>query len=181
MRFYHLVLCGILVISMQTLSAQESGSGPILEEFGSVFSIPEPDLILDSEKDYKILFDIYTDQGGDSKINPLLNTVARFLNMHGQTGLSIEQMDVVVILHGAGAKNALNEEAYRKKFGRSNPNAGLLQALDRTGVNLYICGQSLYSRGFTPEDLAEPVKLSLSAMTALVHFQAEGYQLINFN
>ncbi len=150
MRFYHLVLCGILVISMQTLSAQESGSGPILEEFGSVFSIPEPDLILDSEKNYKILFDIYTDQGGDSKINPLLNTVARFLNMHGQTGLSKEQMDVVVILHGAGAKNALNEEAYRKKFGRSNPNADLLQALDRIGVEPLHLRAIPVQQGFHP-------------------------------
>jgi intracellular sulfur oxidation DsrE/DsrF family protein len=181
MRFYHLVLCGILFISLQKLSAQESGTGPILEEFGSVFSIPEPDLLLDSEKNHKILFDIYTDLGGESKINPLLNTVARFLNMHGQTGLSRDKMQVVVIMHGAGAKNALNEEAYRKKFGRSNPNADLLKALDGVGVDLYICGQSLYSRGFSPDDLAEPVKLSLSAMTALVHFQAGGYQLINFN
>ena len=181
MRFYHLVLFGILVISMQKLSAQESGSGPILEEFGPVFSIPDPDLTLDNEKTHKVLFDIYTDAGGDSKINPLLNTVARFLNMHGQTGLSKEKMDVVVILHGAAAKNALNEQAYRKKFGRSNPNAGLLTALDRIGVDLYICGQSMYSRGYTPVDLAKPLKLSLSAMTGLVHFQEEGYQLINFN
>ncbi|MGA9270037.1 MAG: DsrE family protein, partial [Lutimonas sp.] len=121
------------------------------------------------------------DQGGKAEVNPLLNTVARFLNMHGQTGLSNEQMNVVVILHGAGAKNALNEEAYRKKFGRDNPNADLLKALDRVGVDFYICGQSLYSRGFSPSDVAEPVELSLSAMTALVHFQGEGYQLINFN
>lgn len=181
MRFYHLVLCGILVISMQKLCAQESGSGPILEEFGAVYSIPDPELVLDSEKSHKVLFDIYTDQGGESKMNPLLNTVARFLNMHGQTGMRQEQMDVVVILHGAGVKNALNGEAYQKRFGRVNPNAGLLEALDGVGVDLYVCGQSLYSRGYRPEDLAAPMKLSLSAMTALVHFQEEGYQLINFN
>ena len=95
--------------------------------------------------------------------------------------LSKENMEVVVILHGAGMKNALNEEAYKKKFYRSNPNLELLKALDSVGVEIYVCGQSLYSRGFKPEDLAQPVKLSLSAMTALVHFQAEGYQLINFN
>ena len=117
----------------------------------------------------------------EAEINPLLNTVARFLNMHGQTGMKKEQFSIVVIMHGAGAKNALNEEAYLKKFGRTNPNAELLKALDSVGVNLYICGQSFYSRGFSPADLAEPVKLSLSAMTALVHFQKEGYQLINFN
>lgn len=181
MRFYHLVICAILLISLQKLSAQETQAGPILEEFGTVFSIPDPDLTLSKDENYKILFDIYTDQGGEAEINPLLNTVARFLNMHGQTGMKKEQLSIVVIMHGAGAKNALNEEAYLKKFGRSNPNAELLKALDEVGVNLYICGQSMYSRGFSPVDLAEPVKLSLSAMTALVHFQKEGYQLINFN
>ncbi len=181
MRFYHLVLCAIFVISSQKLNAQETQAGPILEEFGTVFSIPDPDLTLSKDENYKILFDIYTDQGGEAEINPLLNTVARFLNMHGQTGMKKEQLSIVVIMHGAGAKNALNEEAYLKKFGRTNPNAELLKALDSVGVNLYICGQSFYSRGFSPADLAEPVKLSLSAMTALVHFQKDGYQLINFN
>ena len=102
-------------------------------------------------------------------------------NMHGQTGLKKEQLQIVVILHGAGAKNALNDQAYHKKFGRSNPNTELLKALDGVDVDLYICGQSMYIRGYSPADLAEPVKLSLSAMTALVHFQEQGYQLINFN
>ncbi len=181
MRLYYVILCAILAISLQGMSAQQTRMGPILDEFGGVFTIPEPDLLLSKDRTYKVLFDIYTDQGGKSEINPLLNTVARFLNMHGQNGLSKEQMKVVVILHGAGAKNALNDEAYEKKFHRSNPNTELLKALDSVGVNIYVCGQSMYSRGFSPADLAESVKLSLSAMTALVHFQEEGYQLINFN
>ena len=119
--------------------------------------------------------------GGEAAINPLLNAVARFLNMHGQTGLELEQMDVVVVLHGAGVKNVLNDKAYQKKFNTDNPNAELLRALNQAGVQLYVCGQSLNSRGYDRDDLAEPVKLSLSAMTALVHFQEEGYRLINFN
>ena len=181
MRFLPFLLCVSLAFSVQNLRSQQTGTGPILNEFGGVFSIPEPDLVLSSDNRYKVMFDTYTDEGGKAEMNPLLNTVARFLNMHGQTGLSKENMEVVVILHGAGMKNALNEEAYKKKFYRSNPNLELLKALDSVGVEIYVCGQSLYSRGFKPEDLAQPVKLSLSAMTALVHFQAEGYQLINFN
>ena len=131
MRFHLLLLCGILLISASSLSAQKLGSGPILEDFGLTFEIPNPDLTLDPQKNYKVLFDIYTDQGGEEKMNPLLNTVARFLNMHGQTGLKKEQLEIVVILHGAGAKNALNDQAYEKKFGHSNPNTDLLVALDK--------------------------------------------------
>ena len=181
MRFSRLALGALLFFSVHSMSSQVSSTGPILEEYGSVFKISDPDLVLNKKKNYKIMFDIYTDPGGDDKINPLLNTVARFMNMHGQTGLDQEQMDIVVIAHGAGVKNMLNNEAYQEKFGRENPNLGLLEALDKVGVKLYVCGQSLNARGYQPESLASPLKVSLSAMTALVHFQEEGYQLINFN
>jgi intracellular sulfur oxidation DsrE/DsrF family protein len=182
MRFILLLTSLFLLgLSAEKLSAQETKSGPFLKEFGAVYAVPEADLTLEGDRTYKVLFDIYTDMGGEAAINPLLNAVARFLNMHGQTGLELEQMDVVVVLHGAGVKNVLNDKAYQKKFNTDNPNAELLRALNQAGVQLYVCGQSLNSRGYDRDDLAEPVKLSLSAMTALVHFQEEGYRLINFN
>lgn len=181
MGLFRFLICGFLTVSFQLVQAQETQAGPVIEEFGGVYSIPDAELTLSNENNYKILFDIYSDPGGKGKINPLLSTVARFLNMHGQTGLAPEQMQVVVILHGAGVRNVLNAETYKKEYGRANPNAELLDALHDAGVKLYVCGQSLRSKGFGSKDLAEPVKLSLSAMTALVHFQEEGYQLINFN
>jgi len=181
MGLFRFLLYGFLALSLHLVQAQETQAGPVIEEFGPVYSIPEADLTLSPDKNYKILFDIYSDPGGKGKINPLLSTVARFLNMHGQTGLAADQMQVVVILHGVGVRNVLNPEVYQKEHGRANPNSDLLDALHDAGVELYVCGQSLRSKGFGPEDLAEPVKLSLSAMTALVHFQEEGYQLINFN
>ena len=181
MRLFALLICLLLFGRIQEGLAQETGTGPILEEYGAVFAVPEADLNLARDKTHKVIFDIYTDLGGEAEMNPLLNTVARFMNMHGQNGLSKEQMKIAVVLHGAGMKNALNDAAYRDKFGKDNPNTRLLEALDKTGVELYVCGQSMKSRGFSKEDLASPVKLSLSAMTALVHFQENGYQIINFN
>jgi intracellular sulfur oxidation DsrE/DsrF family protein len=103
------------------------------------------------------------------------------MNMHGQTGLTGEQMEIVVILHGAGVKNVLNDKTHEEKFRKANPNGGLLAALQEAGVDLFVCGQSLKSRGYAKEDLADPVKVSLSAMTALVHYQEKGYRIINFN
>ena len=181
MRLFALFICLLTFGSVQTVLAQETQTGPVLEEFGAVFAVPEADLNLAVDKTHRVIFDVYTDPGGEAEMNPLLNTVARFLNMHAQNGLDAEKMKVAVILHGAGMKNALSDKAYQAKFGRENPNSGLLEALERSGVELFVCGQSMKSRGFAEEDLAAPIKLSLSAMTALVHFQENGYQIINFN
>ena len=180
MRFIF-VLGMLLLTASNVVIAQKSDAGPIIGDFGEVYAVPEADLILKADRSYKVLFDIYTDPGEKGDMNPLLNTVARFINMHGQTGLSMEQMKIAVVLHGAGVRNVLNDKTYNHKFKRDNPNTGLLEALDKVGVELYVCGQSLSHGGYARQDLAEPVKVSLSAMTALVHYQEEGYQIINFN
>lgn len=181
MRFF-IIFLGLILFTYGPIAfAQETKTGPVLEEFGAVFSVPEADLKLATDQTHKVIFDVYTDPGGEAEMNPLLNTAARYLNMHGQNGLEEDKMKVAVVLHGSGMKNALSNESYRARYGRDNPNSGLLTALEQSGVEIFVCGQSMKSRGFSKEDLASPVKLSLSAMTALVHFQEQGYQIINFN
>jgi len=155
--------------------------GPVFEDFGQVYPLEQVDLLLDTDKTYKVIFDISTDEKKSDVMNPLINTVARFMNMHAQNGLAVDQMDIVVVLHGAATKNALNEKAFKKKFKNKHPNEKLLKELNEKGVQIYVCGQSMKSQGYEAKDISESVKISLSAMTALVKFQSEGYQLINFN
>ena len=150
----------------------------ISEQF---FTVEDADLLLDVDKNYKVIFDVYTDADKTDQMNPLLNTVARFMNMHAQNGLPEDQMSIVVVLHGAGTKNALSEKAFKKKYKVKHPNTKLIDALVEKDVKIYLCGQSMKSRGYEPKDISENVKISLSALTALVKYQAEGYQIINFN
>jgi len=171
-------IAGSMVVNAQQTMAK---MGPILENFGSVFQVENPDLLLKKDKEYKVIFDIYTDRTKGEKINPLLNTVARYLNMHAQHGVPSEHMKVVVIMHGAATKSVLSDEAYEKQFNAKNPNSSLLYALKEAGVELFVCGQSYLANGFELNDKSGEVKLALSALTALVAYQSEGYQLINFN
>jgi len=173
----------LISISFISINAQktEAKKGPIIENFGNVFQIERPDLLLEKDKEYKVIFDVYTDVSKGEKINPLLNTVARYLNMHAQQGVSKENMKVVVIMHGAAAKSTLNNEAYQKQFNSENHNYELLKALKDANIELYVCGQSYKARGFEIKDKSENIKMALSALTALIKYQSEGYQLINFN
>ncbi len=165
---------------ISNLSAQKK-TGPIIKDYGAVFNIENPDLTLDKDQVYRVIFDVYTNTKDDEKINPLINTVARYLNMHGQTGIPIENMKVALVLHGLAAKDALSDEAYRAKYGKNNPNVGLISALKGVGVEVFVCGQSYKSRGLPLEGLSKDVKLSLSALTALIEYQEKGYKIINFN
>ncbi len=177
-----ILLIGLFICySMSYGQESKSKSGPIIKNFGQVYKIKNFDLNLQKNKEYKVIFDIYTNTTKDGTINPLINTVARYLNMHAQNGIAAKNMKVAFVMHGTAAKDALNNDAYRKQFGIDNPNAKLITALRKADVDIYVCGQSYKSRGFPVKGISKDVKLSLSALTALIEYQENGYKIINFN
>lgn len=181
MKYFLLNLCFITCLSMVCSVKAQVKKGPVLDNFGPVYPIEDADLLLNSDRLYKVIFDVYSDEKRSDEVNPLIHTAARFLNMHGQYGVPEENMKLVVVLHGPATKNALSDKAHKKIAKKPNPNTALLKALSDKGVKIYVCGQSLKSKGFEAGDLSEDVQVSLSAMTALVKYQSEGYALINFN
>jgi len=75
---------------------------------------------------------------------------------------------------------ALGHEGYRKRYGIDNPNYDMIQSLEAFGVQVVLCGQTQMSRGLGRQELAPNVQVALSAMTALVTLQSQGYNLISF-
>jgi intracellular sulfur oxidation DsrE/DsrF family protein len=181
MKYFLLSLYISICYSAGYSQITQTKAGPVINEYGQVFTVNDADLLLDKDQKYKVIFDVYTDDKKPSNINPLINTVARFMNMHGQNGVPEQNMDLVIVLHGAATKDALSDTAFNKSYKRNNPNSGLMAALKNKNVKIYVCGQSLLSKGYNNEDVSEDVQVSLSALTALVKYQTDGYQLINFN
>lgn len=167
----------VFVISFQVQSQKKVS----VADFGKVFQIENPDLLLQKDNIYKVVFDVYTDGKKKSKKNSSIVTVARFINMHIQQGVPAKNLKVALVLHGAATKNSLNDLSYLKKYGKKNPNSRLLSALKQANVDIFVCGQSLYAKGYKKENISKNVQLSLSALTALVQYQSNEYQLINFN
>ena len=174
------VILFMCILSVKA-QAEKPKTGPIIDDYGASFAIKKADLTLEKGKEYKVIFDIYTDRSKEGKENPLLNTVARYLNIHAQQGIKAKNMKVVVILHGAATKNALSNKVYEKKYDAKNPNAELIEALRKEDVEIFVCGQSFLFSKFDLDEVSEHVKVSLSALTALVEYQSNGYQIINFN
>ena len=160
--------------------AQQRVVGPVIENYGAVFSVENPDFSTDPNLEYKVIFDIHDSPEDPSALNPMINTMARFLNMHAQAGVPLKNLKVACVFHNKATWNAVNSEAYKEKYGVDNPNEPLMEALDKAGAEIYICGQSVYARGVDRERLAKPVKVGLSAMTVILSKEAEGYRLIKF-
>ncbi|EAR01481.1 DsrE family protein [Maribacter sp. HTCC2170] len=170
----------ITIVFCLTISAQEKKAGPIITDFGQVWEITNPEFKVDPSKEYKAVFDIMNSPTDTSKINSSIETAARFLNMHAQSGVPLSNLKFVLVVHNKASKDIISNEAYNKRFGVQNPNYDLINALMNAGGQVIFCGQSSISRGFPKEELIDGVQMSLSAMTALIHFQDKDYRLIKF-
>lgn len=169
-----------LTFYITNLTAQEKSAGPVIAEFGEVFTIDNAEFKVDVSKEYKAVFDIMNSPASHSEINKSIETAARFLNMHAQSGIPKNQLKVALVVHNAASKDIIANEAYTKKYGVENPNQKLIQALLDADVQIIFCGQSSKARGFHQEERISGVQMSLSAMTALISLQDQGYRLIKF-
>lgn len=156
----------------------EPVAGPVIEDYGPVYYVPQVPLVLPDGVRLKAVFDVSGTPEESDKLNYRLETVARYLNMHARAGIDPARLDVAVVLHGKATRAALSADAFEERYGRINPDGDLIQRLAAAGVQFLVCGQSAAASGFRPEEMAPGMTLSLSALTALVGLQSDGYALI---
>lgn len=172
-------VAGAPAVSTPVLSSQAT-YGPVLDDFGPVYFNGEVDFETPTDRDYKAVFDVSTGADEPDARSAAIESAARFLNMHGQAGVPLERLGAAIVLHGAAARYALSDDAYRSRYSTENPNTALLRALRGVGARIVLCGQSAASRGIAAEELADTVELALSAMTAIKVLQDDGYQIVAF-
>lgn len=160
--------------------AQKDSTGPAIESHGPVYAVPDAVSVGDPADGLKAVFDIAVGSEDPAALNRRIETVARYLNMHIAAGYPPKSVRAALVLHGSAARDALDNEAFQRRYGVDNPNIALLEALRESGVEVFLCGQSREHRGLAPEEITESVSVALSAMTVLLAKQSEGYGLIAF-
>ncbi len=149
--------------------------GPVIEAFGATHDVPVASLTPSPAVEYKVKFDVAVAPADPKAVNPAIETVARFVNMHVRAGVPLSNVKAALILHGSAARDALGHPGYRARHGVDNPNLPLLEALARAGVRVYLCGQSAAGRGLGWDEIAPVASVALSAMTAHAVLAREGY------
>lgn len=171
-----------LLFTLMTVHSAHSQQAkyPIVKDFGGIYEIPGSENP-DSKITYKIVIDLKTNQPHKDQMNPGLNNVARMMNLHGLGGVSPENLLVSVAVHGGATEIILNNESYREKNGVDNPNLELIEALKKSGAELYVCGQSLLARGYEHGEVNDEITIGLSMLTVVTTHMHQGYKLLVFD
>jgi intracellular sulfur oxidation DsrE/DsrF family protein len=96
-------------------------------------------------------------------------------NLHIYGGIPQEKLNVVLIIFAGATPIALNNETYHTKFNVDNPNLVLLDELQKAGVKILACAQSMALHKINPTSLTSRVAPALSRFTALSTYQLKGY------
>jgi intracellular sulfur oxidation DsrE/DsrF family protein len=180
MFFRNILAFLILWMLPMSLNAAGARTGPVIKDFGPVYAVSEPAWNLQKNRSYKVSMDVSASADFHGDLNRRIESAARFLNLHARNGIDPENIDFAIVVHGSAGKDLLKDAAYAERFNEVNPNTGLLSALAEAGVTVYLCGQTAAHRGFAAEDLHPAVTMALSAMTAHIRLQSEGFSLIPF-
>lgn len=146
---------------------------PVIRDFGRVVNLPQA--AHQPRPGSKLVVDIT--QGADpDQLNSAIEKVSRFVNIYGGAGKDPASAQIAVVLHGDATLASLNDETYSARFRTTtNPNLKCLTELKTAGVKVYVCGQSLTAKGAKPSDVSRQAEVAVSALTALVNLQTDGY------
>ena len=181
MKIIGKLMAGAVLTSLVVIAhAAGPQTGPVIEGFGPVFPVPEDSFNLAAGTHYKVTMDVSATGDFTEDRNRHFESAARFLNMHARNGISPDHIEFAIIVHGPAAKDLLKDKAYRERFDEPNPNTAMLMGLSKAGVRIYLCGQTAAFKGYGAEEFNPAVTMALSAMTAHVRLQSEGYTLIPF-
>jgi len=176
MRTTLLLIAALSLSVPATVAAQQQAiPGPVIFSAGNTFPVDNPSFVTRTDIEYKVAFELAAAAPSPDQLNTSLNSVARFINMHAADGVPVTQIKAAVVVHGPAGWELLSDEAYREKYGVDNPNSELIRELVDQGMTIVLCGQTAASRGIPRDGLADGVQLALSAMTAFVVLQADGY------
>jgi uncharacterized protein len=149
---------------------------PLIPKHGAV--VPLPHAAHAPRDGAKLLIDV-TRGGEPSELNPAIEKVAKYLHIYAAGGGKPAKARFTVILHGDATLAVLNHEAYSARFSVSqNPNLELLSQLQQHGVELFVCGQTLITKEAKPEEVADSVRVAVSALTVVVNSQQDGYAYV---
>lgn len=172
------VYCSLLLVLMvsNSLYSQEWQT-PLIDGYGEIKYFDKAAEQPDPNQEYKLLFDVTSDQQKQG-VNKRLWIVARTLNMMHVAQVPLSNVTIVVAVHGAATFNLLTEEAHQKRFGKSNPNLDLIAKLKSKGVKLFVCSQATAARNISAGDIHPAVVPALSALSVLSNYQSKGYSLM---
>ncbi len=168
-KFIHVIGC-MLMLATPAAMAQElapSLSGRTL-------------VSVDPHGHYKVVYNIHSAEmmAGISKG---LFYARGLIEAYHKQGVTPQQLDIHLVLHGDAAKYLLIDTTYRDVVDDPfavNLNAKITQELLNLGVSVEICHSTMKSNGWTADDVLPDVTIVHDGYTRIVKLENDGYAYI---
>jgi len=158
-----------LAQSSQTLPLPDY---PVARDVPNAHELPDPAM------DHKVVFTI-GDGAKDmtAEVNPMLATLARYVNTLAKWGVPAEKRHLTVMFHQRNPDFdiTMTNAAFKARHGKDNPNIALIRDLKKAGVQFRACGQALESRKIDAAQINPDIQIDLWAMVSIVNLQMKGY------
>ena len=169
----------ILALASATpMRAADPKTTLLVPGYDAARDVPDAKELPDPKIDYKVLFSVSNGaKDRDAEVNPMLPTIARYLNTLGKYGVPADHRHLVVMFHQRSPDFdiVMTNEAYKARYGKDNPNIALIHALKQAGVEFRACGQALGGRKIDAKEVNPDIQIDLWAMTSMMNLQMKGF------
>lgn len=161
-----LIVFGAVIAGAQTLAVP---GAEVAKDVPNARVLPNP------KTTYKVLFDVGKATPKDGDVNPILAAAGRYVNTLAKYGVDAEHRKIAVIFHQGGTPYIMNNDAYKERTGRDNPNVAIIQALKKAGVEFHVCGQAVLGAKIDQKNIMSEIQVDLWALTTIVELEMQGY------
>ena len=178
MRTAAIGFTALLLASGSMGGANAASDKPMLVAgYEAARDLPGAQELPDPKTDYRVVFADGQDAKNPGEVNPMLPTIATYVNTLGKYGVPAEHRHIVIMFHQRtpDLDIVMTNEAYKERYNRDNPNIAIIHALRQAGVDIRVCGQGLLARKIDAKQVNPDVQTDLWAMTTLVNLQLKGY------
>ena len=137
-------------------------------------------LNVDPHAHYKAVYDIHSADTA-AGISKGLFYARGLIEAYRKQGVTPQQLDIHLILHGDAAQYLLVDTAYRDVVDDPfavNLNAKITRDLLNLGVSVEICHSVMKSKGWTADDVLPGVTIVHDGYTRLIKLENDGYAYI---
>src|SRR5256714_6323215 len=140
MRSAAIGLTTVLVLASGSFGPASAGSDrPLLVPgYEAARDLPGARELPDPKTDYKVVFADGQDAKNPGDVNPMLPTIATYVNTLGKYGVPADHRHIVIMFHQRtpDIDIVMTNEAYRERYNRDNPNIAIIHALKQAGGGL---------------------------------------------
>ena len=176
MRRALLALAATLLCALP-FRAQAQSVEELIHKLGEFTPVPNPTFPADKSLTYRIAWNVTDAPEKPAEIAGGFRRPANFLSMTDAEGVPRAQVHLAIIVYGPATKSLLRNDHYKAAAGVDNASIPLLEALDRAGVQVIVCGQALAHLKLTREQLLPFGKVATSATMGRASLAAQGYAI----